>query len=1205
MDEQSAVQGSVQTAVQESPVSASSQSDAPQELQLQQLQKGKGTKITKLIMDGFKSFGKRTELYFGDDFNVILGPNGSGKSNVIDALCFVLGKSSSKSLRAEKSAHLIYNGGKTKNPAKVAEVSICFDNKNKIFPLPDEEIKLTRLVRHDGMSKYKINNKTHTRQEVLDLLSAAKINPNGYNIILQGDIVGLVEMSAVERRQIVEEIAGISIYEEKKQQALNELTKVDQKLSEAEIIMKERESNLRELKRDREHALKYKDVNDKIRKNKASCLKQQMTKKEQEEAAIREKSEGCKAKFDELKTKIGEHRTHINDAKEKIAKISNEIEQKSKVEQIQLLKDIEQLRVDLASSKTRLSSSKNEIAKLQQRRQQLKTDSEELSTKIAELEKQQIELTEQKKSISEKISEFDKTILHFKEEHHLNDSNAFEKSVEELDKQADEKQKALQTLREQQQNFIRECDRLDFQIQAIDEKVNKMVELEKEHHQEISLLKHKKEEFKKTVLELNELLNTDSQMAGKLAGAKSELAKDNENLAKLEVKNAGIQESIAGNVAVKKILESKNKFGEVYGTVAELGQTPSKFSLALEIAASQKIHSVVVEDDKVAARCISYLKENKFGVVTFLPLNKIKPQPIADETKAFAKEKGVHGFAIDLITFEPKFKNVFSYVFGNTLVVDNIEVARKIGIGRAKMVTLDGDLAETSGAMIGGYRHKKTGSFKEQELSSELEKLREQVANSEMMISKLEETRRANEEKITRLRELRMTLEGEIIKNEKSLHLESGDLDASKQFKEDLLGKKNAASKQMKEIENKADEVTRELTAIKIKKQEIKNKISELRNPAVLAELNAFEQKRKELSENIIAIDGEQKTIMVQLTDVFGRDKENMQNVLNELDKEEKKFKEETQTLEKTIKEYAQQLEVKDAEQQKFFAQFKSLFEEKNALSEQANKHETAALRLEESSRQEELLMNTYAIEAARVRAEHAGLSSEFSQYAGIELELKKTEEQLKKEIEDFEKVLTSIGTVNMRALEIYDAVEKEYKSLQEKKSVLIREKEDVLKMMSEIETNKTELFVKTLAVVDKNFRSIFSAISAKGEAFLELENPEQPFEQGLRIKVRISGSKFLDIRSLSGGEKTMTALAFLFAIQEHEPATFYVMDEVDAALDKHNSEKLGKLIRKYCDKAQYIVISHNDAITMEADILYGVSMNPELGISNVVSLRV
>ncbi|MBI4141480.1 AAA family ATPase, partial [Candidatus Woesearchaeota archaeon] len=324
-----------------------------------------------------------------------------------------------------------------------------------------------------------------------------------------------------------------------------------------------------------------------------------------------------------------------------------------------------------------------------------------------------------------------------------------------------------------------------------------------------------------------------------------------------------------------------------------------------------------------------------------------------------------------------------------------------------------------------------------------------------------------------------------------------------------------------------------------------------------------------------------------------------------DVDKEEKKFIGEKKSLEVVIGEKTVLLSDKEKEQEKFFVQFKSLFEQRNVLSEKVNRHESETLRLEEFSRQEELLLNTFSIETARIKAEHAGLSAEFSQYEGCEFELKKSDEELKKEIEEHERMLVSIGSVNLRALEIYDAVEKEYNGLIEKRSVLVKEKDDVLRLMNEIEANKTGLFTNTLSVVDKNFRTIFSEMSTKGEAFLELENPEKPFDEGLRIKVRISGSKFLDIRSLSGGEKTLTALAFLFAIQEHEPASFYVMDEVDAALDKHNSDKLAKLIRKYCGKAQYIVISHNDALTMEADTLYGVSMNPDLGISSVVGLKV
>jgi len=200
--------------------------------------------------------------------------------------------------------------------------------------------------------------------------------------------------------------------------------------------------------------------------------------------------------------------------------------------------------------------------------------------------------------------------------------------------------------------------------------------------------------------------------------------------------------------------------------------------------------------------------------------------------------------------------------------------------------------------------------------------------------------------------------------------------------------------------------------------------------------------------------------------------------------------------------------------------------------------------------------------------------------------------------------MMANIGTVNLRALEIYETAEKEYTTLQEKKNILIKEKEDVLTLMNEIEINKKELFMKSMNAVDEQFRKIFSQLTTKGESYLELEDKQEPFNGGLKINVKITGNKFLDIRSLSGGEKTMTALAFLFAIQEHEPATFYVLDEVDAALDKHNSEKLAKLIRSYCGKAQYIVISHNDAIISEGDILYGVSMNTEAGLSNIVSLK-
>ncbi|MBW2973458.1 chromosome segregation protein SMC [Candidatus Woesearchaeota archaeon] len=1163
------------------------------------------TKINKLVMDGFKSFGKRTELLFEPGFNVVLGPNGSGKSNILDALCFVLGKSSSKSLRAEKSANLIYNGGKSKKPLNNAEVSIVFDNKQKTFPVEEDTVKISRIVRHDGVSRYKINNKTKTRQEIVDMLSLASIHPDGYNIILQGDIVKLVEMSHVERRQIIEEIAGISVYEEKKQKALSELQKVEDKLNEAEIILKERQTYLKELKKDRDQALKYKNLKDNIQKNKASYLKKQIDKKEAEKARLEEKSSKNKERLEKLNSQIKNLREETAKRKEKIKQISDEIEEKGEVEQIKLQKEVEQLRVELATKKTRVSSCHNEISRINHRKMQLQKNIDELDDKVKLFKTQKDELNDKKKFFVKETALLDKKIEDFKKKHKLEESSDFEAKIEELDNKADEIQKQIQVLREKQQNLIREKDKCEFQLQTVDQQIEKVIELEKEHKNEIDLLKKKKSQFKKLTFELNELLNLDSEHANKLADARKDVFKLNEKVEKLQIKNAGIKETLSANIAVKKVLETKSKFGQIYGTIAELGTADKKYSLALEIAAAKRIQSLVVEDDKTAAKCIKFLKENKYGVASFLPLNKIKPAGKDAGIDKLAKQKGVHGFAIDLIEFDPRFKNAFSHVFGNTLVVDNIETARKLGIGRARMVTLDGDIAEASGAMIGGFRHKKAGSFRQKDLSEDISKLKKEMKSAQKDVEDLEKQRTENEKKIYATRELKANLEGDIIKTEKSLHLDSSDLQASEAYKKELLENKEKFNKDIAKVEDDIAEKTEELTGVKVEKQKMRAEINELRNPRLLAELNTFQEKKKEFSEEIIKIDADLKNISGQEKGIISSDKENTFKIVKELEKEEAAFNDEIKELKSSIKKQEADLKVKDAEQDKFRSQFKNLFEQRNKISDEINDAESKVLGIEENSRKEELTINTFSIEEAKVKAELAGMNAEFAQYEGVELDMEKPEEKLKKEIADFEKMMANIGNVNLRALEIYETVEKEYSILIEKKNNLIGEKDDVVKLMEEIETSKKGLFMKTLEVVNKNFVDIFSALSTKGEAFLELENPEQPFEEGLRIKVRLTGKKFMDIRSLSGGEKTLTALAFLFAIQEHEPASFYVLDEVDAALDKANSQKLAKLVRDYCKKAQYVIISHNDSVISEADALYGVSMQTDAGLSNVVSLDI
>ncbi len=1164
------------------------------------------TRINRLVCQGFKSFGKRVELVFGPSFNCILGPNGSGKSNVMDAICFVLGKSSAKSMRAEKAANLIFNGGKSKKGAGQGEVSIYFDNADKTFPTEDQEVKITRIVKKDGGSKYKINDQPRTRNQIIDLLAMAKIDPDGYNIILQGDIVRLVEMSPIERRLIIEEIAGISIYEEKKNQALLELDKVEKRLTEATIVLKERETYLKELKADRNQALKFKQLNDKIRSNKASYLKIQMNRKEKEISEIEERMVKYRTEIEKYRNEIAQLRVQIEEKKKEIEKITKEIETKGEKDQIEFQKELELARVQLATSKTKITSHSQEIERTKQRTEQLLRNKQELEKKIQSNNDEKAAYTTQKGTVQKELSDIEEKTKAFKKKHNIEEQTAeLEKQTDLLDKRIEELQNKINRLREEQQDLLRKKDRAELEIRVMDDKISKVKEVEKQHKDEMETLAKKRDAFKQLTLELNKLLTEGSNVATELADLKNKLTQASENLARLQAKNAGIRERMSSSEAVKAIIENRKKLGGIHGTVADLGDVPGEYSLALEIAGGARINSIVVENDTTAAKCIQFLREKKLGRATFLPLNKIKGKGLDEEAKKAAKSKDVLGLAINLVTFDQKYAHVFSYVFESTLVVKSLQTTQDLGIGKYRMVTLDGDLTEHSGAMHGGYSARKASAFREKELTEEISGSESAVAKIEGRIFELTKQREINEKAITELRSRKAELEGDIIKTERGLHIDESDLEASKAYKKKLQEELAEHDKKLRELDEEIRSDTMEIAKAKTERLKTKDQMNQLKNPVLLAELNAFETRKEQLKERLVKAEAEIKTIDVQNDNILMPEIQSITKILTDQEKEIKKFEGEIAELKARVQKEETELKAKEEKQKELFAKFKDLFEARSKHSNDLSKLENSSILADDRARGEEYKANTLSLEQAKIKAELAGLTEEYVQYEGVELDLEKPEEQMKNEIRQFEKLQGDLGSVNMRALEIYETVEREFNSLLEKKEVLSKEKGDVEKLINEIEGKKTDLFLKTFEAIDHKFRDIFTKLTTKGsEAFIELENKETPLLEGVRIRVKISGDKFLDIRSLSGGEKTMTALAFIFAIQEYEPAKFYVLDEVDAALDKHNSEKFSNLIHKYAENAQYLIISHNDTVISKASVLYGVSMN-EHGISNVISLKV
>ena len=942
------------------------------------------TRITRLRMQGFKSFAKLTDVTFPDGFSTLIGPNGSGKTNVSDAICFVLGKSSSKEMRAERSSHLIFNGGKKGSPSKQAMVEIFFDNSKNEFPIKDKEIKVSRIVKQTGQSIYKINDETRTRQQVLELLGASNIDPDGHNIILQGDITRFMEMKPVERREIIEEIAGISIYEDKKEKSLRELEKVQLKLNEAEIILTEREANLRELKKDRDQALKYKELEEKIRNSKATFIdlqiKDKQKRREEIETLIKKEDDEVEKTLKNIETIVKE----INNHKEEVKNLINEIEEKGEKEQLNLRKNIEEIKTTIVKHEERLNTCNNELIKIESRKKQLKVEVSDTTGKINSLR-------DNKKKIQD---------------------------------------------------------------------------------------------------ELKLIIKEGPEIIENLKNLKQSLS----NLIKQREKNLTINE-ITGDIAIKEVLSLKEK--GIYGTISQLGTVQEKYGLALEVAAGSRLKSVIVENDQIAEKCIRSLKERKLGVVTFLPLNKIKTRFLPEELKKVLNTSGVEGLAIDLIKFDSKYKNAFSFIFGNTIVVNNIETARKIGIGDVRMVTLDGDLIEQTGSMTGGFRRRLFSfGFKDAPTSN---------------------------------------IEGEITKSN--------------------------------------------------------------------SEMDQLESKRYLNEKKLIELNSEIKNIDMQLNSMLIPESDKSGKIILQQDKEKETFQKEIHDLTERLKKIRKDLNDSEKAEEKYHSNFKNLIIKRTKLIETIQQKENKIVKEQSHIKIIENNLNNHSINKAKTIAEIEGLFKEFEQFKDGKIRKGLNLEQLKVEIFDSEREINKIGNVNLRALEVYENIEKEYKDLMEKTSKLKTEKEEVMNLISEIESKKKDAFMKIYKEVNNNFQKIFLELSTKGNGHLELEDAENPFNGGVIIKLKIIGNKYLDVHSLSGGEKTLAALGFIFAIQEFKPASFYLLDEVDAALDRRNSELLSKLLQKYSRFAQYIVISHNDSIITEADQIYGVSMQEN--VSKIVSLKV
>jgi len=1092
--------------------------------------------IKKLEIMGFKSFYNRKEISFPTGMNVIIGPNGSGKSNILEAICFVLGKTSRKELRAERLGDLVYNGGKKLPPAQFAKVTIEIDNKNRVMPIDDDLVKISRKVDKDGHSVFRVNGKREIMDYVRNLLSHANFDPDGFNIVLQGEIEKFVDLSPDERRKLIEDVCGVSQYEEKKHKCMLELDKVEQKMKDARIILNEKMRQMENLKKEKEQAEEYAEIQHNLRIKKASKILKEKEGIEKEYDKVKKDFDSKeKEVFSEIE-KRNKVSSEIINQNSKLEELNNQISEKGEKEQIELNKKVETLKIRSSELKISIKTTEDGLKKAEERKTRILNEIESGKKSVIELENSIVGISKGAEDHNKKIRA----------------------DEERLDK--------LKNLDRERLTLLGKIAGVENELMA---KTHELLEFEEQIAEQKEIINREKE-LKRLQKELGEKLDNDSELAvssGELKEKQTELAKKMHQLeGKREVMLNLLKRGVRAIIAAK----SQGKIKGIHGLVSSLGKADEKYTLPLKVAAGNKVNSFVVDDENVAKDCIEFLKSGKYGIATFLPLTRLKPKNV-EKDKSLEKVDGVIGYAIDLIKFNKKYEEVFKYVLANTLVVDTIETAKKVGINRIRMVTLEGDLIEKSGAMIGGYHKKEISGFKETEIEDEIGKLGNQVLSTGKEFSAIDSERSVLSEDIMHLRTKVYDLESKVKKVEINMTMYA----SLKKEAEEKNNQKNAMKEELDALPKKIEEGTLNKLSEEIRNQHdtINNSFAELRG----------------------------KELQIKITN---SDINDLQNVLKSLEKERTLFSKSLEEDKKEITSVEKNLELTYGEEKKFHEKLRELFDTRHKLGESIKNDEIKKVKIEDVISRLKEQSQELGLKIAELNAKIESRVSALDEYKDLEIkEVRESVERIEQQIFELQTKLVNFGAVNMRALDVYKEVEKEHNSLKERIDKLDQEKNGVLGAITEVETKKKESFMEAFENIARYFSDCFANLSPNGEGKLLLENQENPFEGGIEVIANPGGKKMVSLRAMSGGERTLTTLAFIFAIHSYQPSPFYIMDEVEAALDKENSEKFGRLLAVQAKQSQFIVISHNDNVIAESDNVYGVHMN-ELGESQVVSLK-
>ncbi|PGM54786.1 chromosome segregation protein SMC [Bacillus sp. AFS053548] len=1176
--------------------------------------------LKRLDIIGFKSFAQRVTIDFVKGVTAVVGPNGSGKSNITDAIRWVLGEQSVKSLRGAKMEDIIFAGSDGRKPLNYAEVTLTLDNEDQQLPLEYSEVSVTRRVYRSGDSDFYINKQSCRLKDIVDLFMDSGLGRDAFSIISQGKVEEILSSKPEERRGIFEEAAGVLKYKNRKKKAEAKLFETQENLNRVDDILFELSSQIEPLRMQASIAKEYIEHRDELEKVEAALLVYEIE-------SLHQKWEGLKLEIAQnsdleiaLSTEISTEESKQHELQEKLNAIDESIDQLQQV-LLTVTKNLEKYEGQKELMKERKRNTSTQSEQLRKQIDEVTKQINETS-KLIETEKEQEKLSRQNVNKTKiNIVEIQNEITSY--EGDIEEQIELIKSdyIELLNNQASIKNEKTM-LEKQSQQYSVKSSRLDLEnekyIRQREQLQNRKTELLNEKEQFDLTFKELNEKFEtlnkqhdetSTVLkEKEELLNKAYQFIQQTKSRKETLEE--------------LQEDFAGfNQGVKEILKARGtRLEGIKGAIAELITTNKQYEIAIEIALGAATQQIVVENDEHARRAIQFLKQQRLGRATFLPMNIVKARFVpANVIEGLKRNSSFIGVASSLVSYSGEYEQVIQNLLGTVLIAQDLkganELAKLVG-HRYRFVTLEGDVVNPGGAMTGGAVRTTNSSLigRQRELEEITVKLKDMQEKTNALESEVQILKASNLESSTKAQTLNDEIQKvkqiivSIMEQLKSIEFEEKNINdalaiydlemgssASDLLKvKDRLEELSSLNANVKnEIISKEQKIN-ELTERKLNQKEIKD---ELQSKLTSLKISLAQEEQKLSYSNERIRQFEENSIKQK--QILEETKEKIIFLSSELMTNENGKEELEKIISDTRIEFSKTTEIISKRREQRIAYQTELEDYVQSLREKQRQYKS----LSDLLKQQEVNSNRLDVELEN-RLEQLNVKYMTTyEAAKMKYTLEMTVDDASKRVKLLKRSIEELGTVNIGAIDEYERVSERHDFLQEQRTDLNEAKITLYNVISEMDEEMTKRFETSFSAIREKFQVVFTQLFGGGRADLVLTDEENLLLTGVDIVAQPPGKKLQNLGLLSGGERALTAIALLFAILQVRPVPFCVLDEVEAALDEANVARFAKFLKYFSEQTQFIVITHRKGTMEECDVLYGVTMQ-EYGVSTLVSVR-